>query len=146
MKFRYNAPAPIGFQLAPMLDVVFLLLVFFIVTQSFEDEEPDLSLILPQTKEAKVTDKVSNDIIINIRKDGTIVINRHIYNPQQLEEKLAAVARLDKTMLVRLRADEKTEYAHAVQVLDLCLKVGLSNVSFSTRPATVDKSSNVPTP
>ncbi len=146
MKFRYNAPAPIGFQLAPMLDVVFLLLVFFIVTQSFEDDEPDLSLVLPQTKEAKATDKVSNDIIINIRKDGTIVINRQIYTPQQLEDKLAAVARLDKTMLVRLRGDEKTEYSHVVRVLELCLKVGLTNVSFPTRPTLLDKPANVPTP
>lgn len=43
MKFRYKMPNPIGFQLAPMLDIVFLLLVFFVVTQTFEDDEPDLS-------------------------------------------------------------------------------------------------------
>ncbi len=145
MKFRYKMPSPIGFQLAPMLDVVFLLLVFFVVTQSFEDDEPDLSLTLPTAETPKPAEKASNDIIINIRKDGTIIINRHVYTSEQLKAKLASVAKLDKSMLVRIRGDEKTELTHAVHVLDMCLKEGLTNVSFSTRPVEA-KSDKVPTP
>ncbi len=144
MKFRYEMPSPIGFQLAPMLDVVFLLLVFFVVTQSFEDDEPDLNLTLPTAETPKPAEKVSNDIIINIRRDGTIVINRHIYTSEQLKAKLASVARLDKSMLVRIRGDEKSEYAHAVHVVDMCLKEGLTNVSFSTRPAEIQPNKDTP--
>ena len=124
MKFHYKMPSPIGFQLAPMLDIVFLLLVFFIVTQTFEDDEPDLSINLPSAETPKPGENVSNEIIVNIRKDGTVVINRQQYTMPQLEDKLFSVARLDKTMLVRIRVDE----------MDACLKAGLNNVSFSTRP------------
>ena len=80
MKFHYKMPSPIGFQLAPMLDIVFLLLVFFIVTQTFEDDEPDLSINLPSAETPKPGENVSNEIIVNIRKDGTVVINRQQYN------------------------------------------------------------------
>ena len=72
MKFHYKMPSPIGFQLAPMLDIVFLLLVFFIVTQTFEDDEPDLSINLPSAETPKPGENVSNEIIVNIRKDGTV--------------------------------------------------------------------------
>ena len=124
MKFHYKMPSPIGFQLAPMLDIVFLLLVFFIVTQTFEDDEPDLSINLPSAETPKPGENVSNEIIVNIRKDGTVVINRQLFS----------VARLDKTMLVRIRVDEKAESGVVVHVMDACLKAGLNNVSFSTRP------------
>ena len=116
MKFHYKMPSPIGFQLAPMLDIVFLLLVFFIVTQTFEDDEPDLSINLPSAETPKPGENVSNEIIVNIRKDGTVVINRQPYTMPQLEDKLFSVARLDKTMLVRIRVDEKAESGVVVQV------------------------------
>ena len=134
MKFHYKMPSPIGFQLAPMLDIVFLLLVFFIVTQTFEDDEPDLSINLPSAETPKPGENVSNEIIVNIRKDGTVVINRQHYTMPQLEDKLFSVTRLDKTMLVRIRVDEKAESGVVVHVMDACLKAGLNNVSFSTRP------------
>ena len=143
MKFHYKMPSPIGFQLAPMLDIVFLLLVFFIVTQTFE--EPDLSINLPSAETPKPGENISNEIIVNIRKDGTVVINRQAYTMPQLEDKLLSVARLDKTMLVRIRVDEKAESGVVVHVMDACLKAGLTNVSFSTRPP-APSSVNVPNP
>lgn len=145
MKFHYKMPSPIGFQLAPMLDIVFLLLVFFIVTQTFEDEEPDLSINLPSAESAKPGENVSHECIVNIRKDGTVVINRQVYSIPQLEKKLQSVALLDKAMLVRIRVDEKAESGLVVQVMDACLKAGLNNVSFSTKPP-VASSVNVSTP
>lgn len=134
MKFKNKMPSPIGFQLAPMLDIVFLLLVFFIVTQTFEDTEPDLNIVLPTAESPKPGDTVSNQIIVNIRADGNVVINRQIYSMDQLEQKLLSVAQLDKAMLVRLRTDEKAQSGTLVKVVDVCLKVGLNNISFSTRP------------
>jgi biopolymer transport protein ExbD len=134
MKFSYNAPAPIGFQIAPMLDVVFLLLVFFIVTQSFEDAEPDLTINLPQSETAKTKESITNQTIINIRQDGTVSINRVNFTIEQLEQKLLAISKLTKDSLIRIRVDEKAESGLIVNVMDACLKAGLNNISFSTKP------------
>ena len=100
---------------------------------------------LPSAETPKPGENVSNEIIVNIRKDGTVVINRQAYTMPQLEDKLLSVARLDKTMLVRIRVDEKAESGVVVHVMDACLKAGLNNVSFSTRPP-APSSVNVPNP
>ncbi len=134
MKFNYKMPEPLGFQLAPMLDIVFLLLVFFIVTQTFDETEPDLDVELPSAESAKTNEKAIQEVIVNIRKDGTVTINREIYSMEQLEKKLKSVAQLDPNQVIRLRPDEKTESGIVVRVLDASAKAGLRNVSFSTKP------------
>ena len=76
MKFNTKIPEPIGFQLAPMLDVVFLLLIFFVVTQKFILNEQDLKVKVPTApKSTEETSRAIDEIIINAREeDGDLVI------------------------------------------------------------------------
>lgn len=143
MKFRCNIPDPIGFQLAPMLDVVFLLLVFFIVTQTFSLTEQDLKVKVPSAAQPEQNDsRAINEIILNIRKDGTIIINREAYSPAQLETKLHSIAKLAKNQPVRVRADAETLYQSVIDVIDICKKAGIWNISFSTQKPTGTKPTN----
>lgn len=137
MKFRARVPEPIGFQLAPMLDIVFLLLIFFVVTQTFSLYEPDLKVKVPSAEQATETARHNpNEIIINVREDGTVTINReHFKDKDQLYAKLYNSALLDKDQTIRIRGDAKTEYQKMVDVLDACTKAGFWNVSFSTKRA-----------
>jgi biopolymer transport protein ExbD len=128
-------PPAIGFQLAPMLDIVFLLLIFFVVTQTIALTEQDLKVKVPTAEATEESQKsrAINEIILNVRKDGAVTINRENYSIDQLYPKLVSIASLSSNQPVRIRGDAEAPYQYVVDVLDTCLKAGIWNISFSTR-------------
>lgn len=135
MKFRYSMPAAVGFQLAPMIDIVFLLLVFFVVTQTIALTEQDFTVKVPSAENAEMPNKsrAINEIILNVREDGMVTINREIFTVEQLYPKLERIVNIEKNQPVRIRGDADTTYQKIVNVLDVCRKAGIWNISFSTR-------------
>lgn len=135
MKFRYSMPDPIGFQLAPMLDIVFLLLIFFVVTQTIALTEQDFSIKIPTAENAedKSKSRAINEIIINIRQDGMVTINKEVFTVEQLYPRLERIVKIEKNQPVRIRFDADTTGQKIVDVIDVCRKAGIWNISFSTR-------------
>ena len=136
MKINAKIPEPIGFQLAPMLDVVFLLLIFFVVTQKFILNEQDLKVKVPTApKTTEEASRAIKDIIINAREeaDGTLVvtIDREVFSLEQLENRLRRQVRLDEALPVRIRGDADMRWQKVADVISTCTKAGVYNVSFS---------------
>lgn len=133
MKFRNNQPPPAGFQLAPMIDVVFLLLIFFIVTYQLTDNESEIDIRIP-TAEGGATDPRSYlEQIINIQQDGTIVMEKKVYTLDELEAKMVNLVRVNKNQPVRLRCDAEGVNQDTFNVIDRCRKAGIWNISFATQ-------------
>ena len=77
MKFRRRAePQILGFQIAPMVDILLVLLCFFIVTWSFARRENELDVKVPTAQNAKESNPVVNQTVINVKPDGSVVWNR----------------------------------------------------------------------
>lgn len=134
MNFRKKRSATdAGFQLAPMIDVVFLLLCFFITSQVFSQWETEIDIKLPTAESGTPPQRLPGEIIINIRDDGTKVINGQTLDAPALEGLLARVVGLFPGQPVLIRADQTTAYAHVIEVLDLCRRADLWNISFATR-------------
>lgn len=136
MKINAKIPEPIGFQLAPMLDVVFLLLIFFVVTQKFILNEQDLKVKVPTApKTTEEASRAIKEIIINAREeaDGTLVvtIDREVFSLEQLENRLRRQVRLDEALPVRIRGDADMRWQKVADVISTCTKAGVYNVSFS---------------
>ena len=117
-------------DLTPLIDVVFLLLIFFMVSTVFKKEELALLLNLPSsTSEETKESKVEN---INIELSKTeIALNGKKYDISGLEENLKGVSK--KETPIFLRVDELVEYKRVVLVLDLLKKYKLSNLSLITK-------------
>ena len=62
-----------GFQIAPMIDVVFLLLCFFVTSQVFSQWETEIDIKLPTAESGNTPQRLPGEIIINVRADGTMV-------------------------------------------------------------------------
>jgi len=133
MNFRKRAePDRSGFQLAPMIDIVFLLLIFFIVTWNFARYETELDIKVPTAKEGQDRRRAVGEIILNVRQDGTVVLNRRTLQMEELEGVLLEIAELYPDQAVILRGDEGVPYKYIVDVLDVCRSADIWNVAFAT--------------
>lgn len=136
MKFSSRQPEPANMQLAPMIDIVFLLLIFFIVTWQFTKSETELSVSVPTAQEGADPERQKGEIVVNILADGTIRIESVTVDLPQLLEKLASIADQYENQPVRIRGDGAVNYQRVVEVIDTCTKAGIWNISFATqRPA-----------
>lgn len=133
MKFRdkRGGQEP-GFQLAPMVDVIFLLLCFFVASQVFSQWETEINIKLPTAETGDLPERLPGEIIINIREDGTRVVNSQILGVEDLHSLLERIVGLFPGQPVLIRADRRTDYEHIIGVLDLCRKVDLWNIAFAT--------------
>ena len=133
MNFRKRSKAEaVGFQIAPMLDVVFLLLCFFVTSQLFAQWETEIDITLPTAETGEVPKRLPGEIILNVHPDGQVVVNGETLTPDRLSGMLQRLAGLFPGQPVILRADQSTEYEHVVRILDLCRKADIWNISFAT--------------
>jgi biopolymer transport protein ExbD len=133
MKFSNRQPEPATMQLAPMIDIVFLLLIFFIVTWQYTRSETELSVSVPTAEEGVQKNRSRGEIIINILADGSLKVEGGGVNLLQLRDKLTAVAKQFKNQPVRIRGDGNVNYQRIVEVIDTCQKSGIWNISFATQ-------------
>lgn len=133
MTFQKKMPQPMGFQLAPMIDIVFLLLIFFIVTWQFSKDEFDLKVKVPASTQGTQTKRPLGEKIINVREDGALRIDGTVVSQDELFTRLKNVARVHKNQPVRLRGDLGCDWQTMVTVIDVCQRAGIWNISFATQ-------------
>jgi biopolymer transport protein ExbD len=133
-KSRKQSDLP-GFQMAPMIDVIFLLLCFFIASQIFSQWETEIDIVLPTAESGSVPDRLPGEIIINILESGQVVVNRQALDGAGLQSLLQRIVRMFPGQPVLIRADRGTDYEHIIRVLDLCRRCDLWNISFATGAA-----------
>ncbi len=135
MKFNVKIPEAIGFQLAPMLDVVFLLLIFFVVTQKFILNEQDLKVKVPTApKTTEEASRAIDEIIINAREENgelVITIDREVFTREKLLAMLQRMIAVNPNQPVRIRGDAEMRWQKVADVISTCSQAGVWNVSFS---------------
>ena len=128
---RYKPELP-AFQLAPMIDVVFTMLFFFMVSQIFAQWETEIEVKLPTAQSGNIPARLPGEIMINILRDGTIMVNRQVLDEARLAALLERIVKLFPGQPVLIRADRQTAYDHVIRVLDLCRRSDIWNISFAT--------------
>ena len=133
MNFRKRAqPQLLGFQIAPMVDILLVLLVFFIVTWNFAITENELDVKVPTAVSAKEQPAAIAPAVINVRKNGTVVMNRTELSLEELRKKLARLSEISPDFAVILRGDEQLPYRDLMAVMDICRQANIWNVAFAT--------------
>ena len=128
-KFRQDLP---GFQIAPMVDVIFNLLCFFLVGQIFSTWETELDVKVPTAQTGQVSNRLPGEVIINIKENGAIVVNKQPLDEQGLRALLGKIVIMFPGQPVTIRADKGTAYGHVIKVLDMCRQAEIWNISFAT--------------
>lgn len=133
MKLRKRAdPLVLGFQIAPMVDILLVLLCFFIVTWSFARKEMELDVKVPSAQNAKESNPVLNQTVLNIKADGSVVWNRKAVSEKELLKKLKELSELFPDYAIIVRGDERVPFRFVANVLDICREANIWNVAFAT--------------
>ena len=133
MNFRKKSRGVLPtFQMTAMMDVVFLLLCFFITTSVFSQWEYEIDISLPSAQSGKVPDRLPGEIIINITQDGRVSVNQQDLTLDALKSRLDRLARYFPGQPVVLRADKETRYEDLIKVVDTCRKADIWNFSMAT--------------
>lgn len=134
MNFLKNAPAAAqgGVPLTPMMDVVFLLLCFFVTSQIFAQWETEIDVALPTAVTGEMPQRLPGEVIINVLADGRAVVNGQELNDDALRAMMNRLVQLFPGQPVLLRADKQTPYEHVVRILDACRQSDIWNISFAT--------------
>lgn len=130
-----------GLQMAPLIDVVFLLLIYFMVSSSLKRSEADLGLSLPGQVKQSETIVMPDEQVIEVRADGVIVFNDREYTDPskadlaELEQILLrfreASQLVEITPYVTIAADNNSIHERVIDVLNACAGAGIKNVTFA---------------
>ena len=133
MNFHRHRKEPIDINITPMIDVVFLLLIFFMVTTTF-NRETELKVTLP---EAQGTEKPDAKVLeITIDGKGVYYVNKkEVINSrlETLKKAIKLAAEDSKNIPVVINADAKTPHQSVISALDAAGQLGLVHISFATK-------------
>lgn len=135
MKFRRQASEEVSLNLTPLIDVVFLLLIFFMVSTTFT-KETQLAIDLPEANGEVKEQPVKTQVEITIGKEGDFAVNgKSLVNSSQdtLKSALAKVSDGDTEVPLIITADAKTPYQSVVTAMDVAGQLGFTNLRMTTR-------------
>jgi biopolymer transport protein ExbD len=116
-------------NMMPLIDIIFLLLIFFLMASSFKKqarEERELEVMLPEVAEAQPLAS-TEELVINITPEGKYVVMQKELNEEKLAALLSLTHRTNPQKPVMIRADGRSQWKHGVRVMGLCNKAQISN-------------------
>lgn len=119
-------------DLTPMIDIVFQLLIFFMVTAVFA-VTPGLDIKLPEAEEAQAPEK--ENLFIVVDQDGNMKLNHQTVTFSNLKDKLQEKRQLlDNTTMLIIQGDERATHGQIVQIMDIARQVGVVDQIIATEP------------
>jgi biopolymer transport protein ExbD len=115
-------------SIAPLLDMIFILLIFFVVSTTF-NKTPGIEINKP---DARYAEKLPpNNLMIGVSKDGFFYVNKNLYEEDQLFELINKKAKSINNLSVVIVADEDSAIKKTVKVMDLCEQAGVDNIAIA---------------
>jgi len=122
----------VSFQLAPMIDMTFLLLIFFMVTTKITKEKKKLDIALPVASAAKTPDDFSGREIINLDDQGKIFIGDSLSSEKNLKAYLKQRLIDFPPLRIYVRADARTPAREIKKIMKMCAEAGAVEVIFGS--------------
>jgi biopolymer transport protein ExbD len=133
MPLKLEAIEEPALNLTPMLDVVLLLVIFFMVGTQFSEEESHFDIDLPSGRTVEAVTGGPDPIVIDVDREGTVHVGRRTLSLVDLERELNAARERFARQVVDVRGDRQGHYQHVITVLDICRNAGITNVRLAHR-------------
>ncbi|MDE1044129.1 MAG: ExbD/TolR family protein [Nitrospinaceae bacterium] len=132
MRFRREEEDNFSFDMTPMIDVVFLLIIFFMVSTVFVDFSRKMDINLPTSKSSAI-DESTKTLEVEMSKDKKIFLAGKPLTLLGLETTLAKMEFKDKKPSAIIRADKSLPYGDVIQVMGLLQKKGIPDISVAVK-------------
>jgi biopolymer transport protein ExbD len=126
-------------NLTPMVDVVFNLIIFFMVCTKFAEAERRMTLQVPQISDVKTLSPAPQKRIINVYRDGRVALDRQFVTLEELVSRLKAARGEYEQLGVVVRGDADGAFRNVASALGACRQAGISNMGISVRLASKDR-------
>jgi biopolymer transport protein ExbD len=125
-------------NLTSMIDVLFLLIIFFVVGTKFIEAERQIELKLPQVAKNDALSAAPEKRVVNVYRDGDITLDRKKVDLEQLQAELTAARGQYRGLGVLVRGDALTPFERVANVLNACKRAGIADLSISVEIAQAD--------
>ena len=132
MRFRREEEDNFSFDMTPMIDVVFLLIIFFMVSTVFVDFSRKMDINLPTSKSSTL-DEIAKTLEVEMLKDKKIFLSGKPVTLLGLETTLAKMELKDKKPTAIIRADKSLPYGDVIQVMGILQKKGIPDISVAVK-------------
>lgn len=121
-----------GVSMAPMIDMVFLLLVFFMTASAVSQSGSKLELDLPESTNAKVAQNFSQRLILSVNSEGAIYLGTSEVTPEELSERLVTFRKDAKDGKLNIRAAKDTPFSSVKRVMAIAAAAGIDDYVYSS--------------
>jgi biopolymer transport protein ExbD len=122
----------VSIELTPIIDMVFLLLIFFLVATTLHQVEREIQIALPEASSAQPISTTLREIIVNVDSEGRIVVGGREIQHADFRQMIADAVETNPEQKVTVRGDRSTAYANVVAVLDICKAGGIQEPYLDT--------------
>jgi biopolymer transport protein ExbD len=123
-----------SFNMTPLIDIVFLLLIFFLVVSRFEQEERAMEVHLPRASAAEPTIYPGREVFVTVTPGGEFYLDDEQQSIGELERQLAELHQNNPgRQRVTIRADESSKTAHLVAVINACNRANIREYTIATQ-------------
>lgn len=119
--------------LTPMVDIVMLIMIFFMVSTEFRRIENQYEIKLPKVMEAQPLTALPDELVVNVQSDGTIRLGAEQKTLDELEVELTAARQRYADQVVVIRGDGEGPYQHVMTILNICKRARINNIQLANR-------------
>ncbi len=126
---KYDDSEDIEVDMSPMIDMVFLLLIFFIVASTVIDEKVPIEI--PKAAYSKVPDDTTGRLVISVNKNDEMFVGPMPVTIDQLKERIELELEADPNLRILIRSGAEVKYKTNEKIMEVCAKVGANDLIYS---------------
>ena len=131
MRIRSQRPESSGeiINISSLVDVLFILIIFYVATSTFKEEERDLQVSLPDAASGETLSQAPKVLVINVREDGSIFLGKAGVTLDELAAEMAAVAAENPGQKVLIRGDQRARHGDVAGAVYVCKQAGIDEAN-----------------
>jgi biopolymer transport protein ExbD len=131
MRFRKKSEEDYSINLPSMTDIIFLLLIFFMVATVLKDSTRRLDVQLPEARSGQSAEP--RRLTIEMAADGALSLNGALVSQEELEQQLQPMASAEDQRSVVIKADKRLPYGRVIEIMGLCQGAGIADISVAVK-------------